>query len=194
MADARTAGHGMNQWLRLALEAGPLVIFFVVNARAGIMPATAVFMVATLISLAISYAKERRLPAMPMITGVFVLVFGGLTLIFDDDSFIKLKPTIVNGLFALALFSGLAFKRNLLKILLQAALQLDNEGWRKLTWRWAWFFVVLALLNEAVWRTQTTDFWVAFKLWGILPLTIAFSALQFPLIMRHVEDDAPKPT
>lgn len=184
----------MNQWLRLALEAGPLVIFFVVNARAGIMPATAVFMVATLISLAFSYAKERRLPAMPMITGVFVLVFGGLTLIFDDDSFIKLKPTIVNGLFALALFSGLAFKRNLLKILLQAALQLDNEGWRKLTWRWACFFVVLALLNEAVWRTQTTDFWVAFKLWGILPLTIAFSALQFPLIMRHVEDDAPKPT
>jgi len=194
MADGRTTGHGMNQWLRLALEAGPLVIFFVVNARAGIMPATAVFMVATLISLAFSYAKERRLPAMPMITGVFVLVFGGLTLIFDDDSFIKLKPTIVNGLFALALFSGLAFKRNLLKILLQAALQLDNEGWRKLTWRWACFFVVLALLNEAVWRTQTTDFWVAFKLWGILPLTIAFSALQFPLIMRHVEDDAAKPT
>jgi intracellular septation protein len=194
MQENRTTGNGMNPWLRLALEAGPLVLFFVINARAGIMPATGVFMVATLISLTICYAKERRLPAMPLITGVFVLVFGGLTLAFDDDFFIKLKPTIVNGLFALALFAGLALRRNLLKTLLEAALQLDDEGWRKLTWRWAWFFVVLAVLNEVVWRTQTTDFWVAFKLWGILPLTIVFSGLQFPLIMRHTREDEPKPT
>jgi intracellular septation protein len=174
--------------LRLALEAGPLVLFFVINSQAGIMPATAVFMVATLVALAVNYAKERRLPTMPLITGVFVLVFGGLTLILDDDFFIKLKPTIVNSLFGLALFAGLALRRNLLKILLQAALQLDNEGWRKLTWRWAWFFIALAVINEVVWRTQTTDFWVAFKLWGIMPLTLAFSALQVPLILRHAED------
>jgi intracellular septation protein len=186
--------NGMSPWLRLALEAGPLLLFFVINARAGIMPATGVFMVATLVSLAICYAKERRLPTMPLVTGVFVLIFGGLTLAFDDDFFIKLKPTIVNGLFALALFAGLALRRNLLKILLEAALQLDDAGWRKLTWRWAWFFVVLAALNEVVWRTQSTDFWIAFKLWGVLPLTIAFSASQFPLILRHTQDDEPEPT
>ncbi len=183
----------MNPWLRLALEAGPLVIFFVVNAQAGILPATGVFMVATLISLSVNYAMERRLPTMPLITGAFVLVFGGLTLFFEDEYFIKLKPTIVNGMFAGALFLGLALRRNLLRIMLQAAVQLDNEGWRKLTWRWAWFFLVLAVLNELVWRTQTTDFWVAFKLWGIMPLTIAFSAAQVPLILRHAVDE-PAPT
>lgn len=183
----------MNPWLRLALEAGPLVIFFVVNGQAGILPATGVFMVATLISLSVNYALERKLPTMPLITGVFVLVFGGLTLVFEDDFFIKLKPTIVNGMFAGALFAGLALRRNLLRIMLQAAVQLDEEGWRKLTWRWAWFFLVLAVLNELVWRTQTTDFWVAFKLWGIMPLTIAFSASQVPLILRHAQD-APEPT
>lgn len=181
----------MSPWLRMALEAGPLVIFFVVNAQAGILPATGVFMAVTLISLSVNYAMECKLPTMPLITGVFVLIFGGLTLAFEDDFFIKLKPTIVNGMFAGALFFGLAMRRNLLKIMLQAAVQLDAEGWRRLTWRWAWFFLVLAVLNEAVWRTQTTDFWVAFKLWGILPLTIAFSALQIPLILRHAVDEEP---
>ena len=181
----------MNQWLRLGLEAGPLIIFFVINSRAGILPATAAFMVATVIALSVNWWKERRLPAMPLIVGVFVLIFGGLTLALDDDFFIKLKPTIVNALFALALFTGLALRKNLLKIILQAALQLEDEGWRKLTWRWAWFFVVLAALNEVVWRTQTTDFWVSFKLFGILPLTLVFSALQLPLIMRYQPPDEP---
>ena len=182
----------MNQWLRLGLEAGPLIIFFVVNAQAGILPATGTFMVATIVALSVNWSLERRLPAMPLIVGVFVLVFGGLTLYLEDEFFIKLKPTIVNGLFALALFSGLAFRRNLMKIVLQAALQMEDEGWRKLTWRWAWFFVALAVINEVVWRTQTTDFWVSFKLFGIMPLTLIFSALQLPLILRYQPPDEPE--
>jgi intracellular septation protein len=182
----------MNQWLRLGLEAGPLIIFFVVNGQAGIMPATGTFMVATIVALSVNWSLEQRLPAMPLIVGVFVLVFGGLTLYLEDESFIKLKPTIVNGLFSLALFCGLAFRRNLLKIVLQAALHLEDEGWRKLTWRWAWFFILLAVINEGVWRTQTTDFWVSFKLFGIMPLTLVFSALQMPLILRYQSPDKSK--
>ncbi len=175
----------MNQWIRLLLEAGPLAVFFVANAKLGIMTATAVFMVATVVALAINYALEKRLPTMPLVVGAFILVFGGLTLIFDDSTFIKLKPTIVNILFAGALFVGLALRHNLLKIVFRAAFHLDEDGWRILTWRWAFFFLLLACLNEIVWRTQTTDFWVSFKVFGIMPLTIVFGMLQVPLILKH---------
>ena len=181
----------MNQWFRLAVEVGPVVVFFVVNGRAGIFPATAAFMVATVVSLTVSYWKTRRLPVMPLVAGFFILVFGALTLALDDERFIKLKPTVVNGLFALALFTGMAVGRNLLKIMFQSAFQLDDRGWRLLTWRWASFFVVLALLNEVVWRTMSTDDWVSFKLFGILPLTILFSLAQVPLILRHNIEDEP---
>lgn len=179
----------MNQWLRLALEAGPLAVFFFTNGRYGIMVGTAAFMAATTVSVALSYALERRLPVMPLVGCFFVLLFGGLTLWLDDELFIKLKPTVVNLLFATALFVGMALRRNLLKVVLGAVMELREEGWRILTVRWAWFFVLLAGLNEVVWRTMSTDAWVNFKVFGIMPLTLLFSMAQIPVILRHQEQD-----
>ncbi len=180
----------MNQWLRTALELGPLLVFFTANAKFGIFAGTGAFMVAVVIALGVSYSIEKRLPVLPLVTGVIVLFFGGLTILLEDEIFIKLKPTIVNTLFAIALFTGLYLRKNFLKIAFQAALALDEEGWRRLTWRWAWFFVFLAVLNEVVWRTQTTDDWVSFKVFGIMPLTLVFSLTQIPLILRHQVEEA----
>jgi len=196
--------------MKLAIEAGPLVVFFLVNGRDGLpefrhlwmaegavplvgqslFEATGAFMVATVIALVAGWRLERKLPIMPLVSGGFVLVFGGLTLVLADETFIKLKPTLVNTLFAVILFSGLAFGRALLKPLFGAALQLSDRGWRVLTLRWAIFFVILAILNEIVWRNFTTDFWVSFKLFGIMPLTFLFAASQTPLLLREqVEED-----
>jgi intracellular septation protein len=122
---------------------------------------------------------------MPLVSGVVVIVFGGLTLWLDDELFIKLKPTIVNTLFGLVLLAGLYFGKPLLAVVLDSMFELTEEGWRKLTFRWAMFFFVLAALNEIVWRTQTTDMWVSFKVFGIMPLTIAFALAQTPLLLRH---------
>lgn len=177
-----------NPLVKLALELGPLGVFFFVNARADIFTATAAFMAAMLVSLAISWTLTRRLAVMPVVTGVVVLVFGTLTLVLHDDTFIKMKPTIVNGLFAAVLLGGLAFGKALLGYVFDGAFRLDAAGWRKLTLRWGLFFVFLAVVNEVVWRTQTTDFWVAFKVWGIMPITLVFSALQLPLMSRHALD------
>jgi len=184
MTQEKTA-PSMNQGLKLALEAGPLVVFFIVNAKMGIFTATAVFMVVTVLALAYSYMKLKKLPTMPLVGGAFIMVFGGLTIALEDDTFIKLKPTIVNTLFSAALFIGLQMNKNFLKTVLESALTLDDAGWRKMAVRWAWFFLVLAVLNEAVWRTQTTDMWVNFKVFGIMPLTLLFSFAQVPLILRH---------
>lgn len=175
----------INPLLKLALELGPLVVFFFANSRFGLFAATGAFMVAITLALAASYALTRRLAIMPLVTAVFVLVFGGLTLWLQDETFIKMKPTIVNALFGAILVGGLAFGRSLLAYVFDAAFHLDDEGWRKLTLRWALFFFVLAVVNEVVWRTQTTDFWVAFKVWGIMPLTFAFTLSQIPLLRRH---------
>ena len=175
----------MNPLLRLAIEAGPLIVFFVANSQAGLFWATGAFMAATMVALAVNYALERRLPTIPLVSGGFILVFGGLTLALADELFIKLKPTIVNSLFALILFGGLATGRSLIKLLLGAAIKLTDEGWRVLTWRWAGFFVVLASVNEIVWRNFSTDFWVSFKLFGIMPMTFAFALAQMRLILRH---------
>ena len=180
----------MNQGLKLALEAGPLVVFFIVNAKMGIFTATAVFMVVTVLALAYSYIKLKKLPTMPLVGGAFIMVFGGLTIALEDDTFIKLKPTIVNSLFSAALFIGLKMNKNFLKTVLESALTLDDAGWRKLAVRWAWFFLVLAIINEAVWRTQTTDMWVNFKVFAIMPLTLLFSFAQVPLILRHPPPEA----
>ncbi|MGQ3356819.1 MAG: septation protein A [Phreatobacter sp.] len=180
---------------KLALEMGPLVIFFLVNSYGdrwfGFAPdrrlflATGIFVVAVLASLAVTWTLIRKLPVMPLVSAVVVTVFGGLTLILHDDLFIKLKPTIVNTMFgAVLVWAGLT-GRNVLKLVLDSVFTLTDEGWRLLTWRWAFFFFVLAALNEIVWRTQTTDFWVAFKVWGIMPLTMIFAMAQMPLIMRH---------
>jgi intracellular septation protein len=180
--------------LKLALELGPLALFFIGNAygdRFGvpegqrIFAATGVFVVATVIALAISYLLVRKLPIMPVVSAIVVVVFGGLTLFLQDETFIKLKPTIVNTMFGLVLLGGLYFRKPLLQIVLDSVFELTEEGWRKLTFRWALFFFALAALNEIVWRTQTTDFWVSFKVFGIMPLTIAFALAQTPLLLRH---------
>jgi intracellular septation protein len=171
--------------LKLALELGPLVLFFIGNARWGIFPATAVFMVAILVALAISYALTSRLPAMALVSAVLVTVFGGLTLLLQDETFIKIKPTIIYALFGATLLAGLLMRRPLLELVFDSVFSLTEEGWRKLTLRWCLFFFGMAVLNEIVWRTTTTDFWVSFKLFGAVPLTFLFAALQYRLLMKH---------
>lgn len=175
----------LNPFFKLALELGPLAVFFLVNSRAGLFPATGAFMVATTISLVTSWLLIRRLPVMPLVTGVVVLVFGGLTLYLQDELFIKLKPTIVNGLFGITLLVGLAFKKPFLEIAFDQAFNLTDEGWRVLTLRWGVFFLFLAVLNEVIWRNFSTDFWVAFKVWGMMPITTVFAMAQIPLINRY---------
>ena len=175
----------LNPLLKLVLDLGPLIVFFAANARYGIFVATATFMVTIVAALAVSYALTRHLPIMPLVTAVIVLVFGGLTLILQDELFIKLKPTIIYVLFGGVLLGGLAFGKLLLGVVFDSVFHLTEEGWRKLTLRWALFFLALAVLNEIVWRTQTTDFWVSFKVFGVLPLTFLFAASQFPLMSKY---------
>lgn len=171
--------------LKLALDVGPLVLFFVAFAWFGIYAATAAFMAAVVAALLVSFLRTRRWPVMPVISAVVVLVFGGLTLVLHDETFIKMKPTIIYALFGTVLAVGLAFDKPLLAVVFDSVFDLTNEGWRKLAVRWAVFFIVLAVLNELIWRTQSTDFWVKFKLFGFVPLTFIFAALQYPLMMRH---------
>lgn len=188
MAENAPAKPQLNPILKLALDIGPLVLFFAANSKFGIYPATGAFMVAVLIALAVSYALTRHVAMMPVITAVIVLVFGGLTLILHDDLFIKLKPTIIYVLFGGTLIAGIFLDKPFLAIMFDQMFHLTPEGWRKLTWRWAIFFLSLAVLNEIVWRTQSTDFWVSFKLFGIVPLTMLFGALQYPLMVKYHPD------
>jgi len=183
----------LNPLLKLALDIGPLVLFFAANARLGIYAGTAVFMVAIVAALLVSYAMTRHWPIMPVVSAFIVLVFGGLTLALHDDTFIKLKPTIIYALFGAVLIGGYFFDKPLLSIVFDSMFHIDEEGWRKLTVRWAVFFFALAVLNELIWRTQSTDFWVNFKLFGFVPLTFAFAALQYPLLMRHAVEPTPAP-
>ena len=186
--------------LKFVLELGPLVVFFFANSRgewlANTFPvltefggpifiATGLFMIATALALTVSWILTRTLPMMPLISGIVVLVFGALTLYLQNDTFIKMKPTIVNALFGVILLGGLVFGHSLLGYVFNSAFKLNEEGWRKLTFRWGFFFLFLAVLNEVVWRGFSTDTWVAFKVWGTMPITILFTMAQMPLIMRH---------
>jgi intracellular septation protein len=173
------------QLLKLAVEVGPLAVFFIVNARAGIFWGTGVFMGATVASLIASRILFGRIPVMPLVTGVCVMVFGGLTLWLQDDHFIKIKPTIVNALFAGALFIGLLVGQSLLRVIFGEVFRLTDEGWRKLTLRWAFFFIFLAVPNEVVWRSFSTDTWVSFKVFGVMPLTMAFAVAQVGLLRQY---------
>jgi intracellular septation protein len=180
----------LNPVLKLALDLGPLVLFFVVNGRYGIFAATAVFMAAVLAALLVSYVLTRRLPIMPVVTAIIVVVFGGLTLVLHDATFIKVKPTIIYALFGGMLIGGLFFNKPLLGVVFDSLFHLSEEGWRKLTLRWAIFFFALAVLNEIVWRNVSTDTWVTLKVFGVLPLTLLFGALQVPLLKRYAVEPA----
>lgn len=187
------------QGLRFLLEIGPLIVFFLTNAKANlvfhndpaqnIFYATAAFMIAITASLIVSYSKYRRVPTMPLVTGIFVIVFGTLTLVLHDDVFIKLKPTLVNLLFAGGLLGAAWFDRPLMKQLFDGAFDITDEGWMVLTKRWGYFFIVLAALNEIVWRNFSTDFWVSFKLFGIMQLTIVFAMAQVGVLTHYATGD-----
>ena len=176
---------------RLLVELGPLLLFFVVLMRSGdLIVATVVLMVAMTVALAVSWKVEHRLPPMSLVTLVLVLVLGGLTVWLKDETFIKLKPTIVSLLFAAVLAAGLPLNRPFLQLVLGTAFRLDDQGWRKLTLRWIGFFLVLALMNEVARRQLSTEAWATFKVFGVLGLSIVFTLLQMPLIQRHqLEED-----
>jgi intracellular septation protein len=170
---------------KLLIEIGPLLVFFGVNAAYGIFAGTGAFMVATVVSLSLAWWLYHKVPVMPLVSAVIVMIFGGLTLYLQDESFIKLKPTIVYGMFAALLLAGLATGKHLLAFLFGPVLNLTDEGWRKLTVRWAVFFVLMAVLNEFVWRNFSTNIWVSFKAFGFLPITLIFAMAQVPLMQRY---------
>jgi intracellular septation protein len=187
---AMTDKRKLNPMLKLVLDLGPLVLFFAANSRFGIFTATAVIMVAIVLALAVTYALTRHVPVMPVVTALIVLVFGTLTLVLHDEDFIKVKPTIIYVLFGGVLLGGLTFGKSLLGVVFDSVFHLTEEGWRKLTLRWALFFLALAVLNEIVRLTQSTDVWVNFKVFGATTLTFLFAAAQYPLLTRHA---APEP-
>ena len=178
----KTQPHPM---FKLATELGPLLVFFVANAKGNLFIATGAFMVAIIVAMIASYVVTRHIPIMAVVTGVIVIVFGTLTLVLHDETFIKLKPTIIYGLFAAILGGGLLFGRSFIAIMFDQMFNLTPTGWRLLTMRWALFFAGMAVLNGIVWRTQSTDFWVTFKAFGVIPLTMAFAVAQMPLIKRY---------
>jgi intracellular septation protein len=180
----------LNPVLKLVLDLGPLLLFFFANTRFGIFAATATFMVAVIAALIVSYVITRHLPIMPVVTAIIVLVFGGLTLFLHDATFIKVKPTIIYAMFGAILLGGLLFNKPLLGVVFDSLFRLTDEGWRKLTWRWTIFFFALAVLNEIVWRNASTDVWVDFKVFGVVPLTFLFAALQYPLTQKYALDQA----
>ncbi len=202
-----TRQEKQNPGLKLALEIGPLLVFFFANLRGEwligkfpalsalggpLLVATGLFMAATVISLVVSKIVFKHLPVMPFVSGIVVMVFGGLSIWLQDEIFIKMKPTIVNTLFGVTLLVGLMFGKSLLGYVFNAAFQLTDEGWKKLTLRWGIFFLFLAILNEVVWRNFSDATWVNFKVWGTMPITIAFTLAQMPLIMKHSLEPRPE--
>ena len=179
----------MKSIYKLLIDIGPLAVFFIFYTRSGLQASILPLMIATVIAVLFSYILEKKIPIMPTVGAGIVLIFGGLTIYFDNEVFIKMKPTIINLVFAVILYGGMLIRKHLLKILLGAALKLEEEGWRILTYRWIGFFIALAILNEIVWRTQSTDIWVNFKVFAILPITFIFTMTQFPLIKKYQIED-----
>ena len=179
----------MKSFYKILIDIGPLAVFFIFYTRSGLQASILPFMVATVIAVLFSYILEKKIPIMPTVGAGIVLLFGGLTIYFDNDVFFKMKPTIINILFAIILYGGILINKPLLKYLLGAALKLEEAGWKILTQRWIGFFIALAVLNEIVWRTQSTDIWVNFKVFGILPITFIFTMTQFPLIKKYQIED-----
>jgi len=174
--------------IKFLTDFGPLLVFFIMyfkndqNLKIAIPP----FIIATLIALIIFYLLEKKIPMVPLVSGILITLFGGLTLYFDNKIFFYMKPTIINILFAGILFFGRFFtKKPLLKIFFQNSISLEEEGWKKLNFRWIYFFLFVAVLNEFVWRTQTEAFWVNFKVWGLLPISFLFVAMQIPLMNKY---------
>jgi intracellular septation protein len=203
----------LNPFAKLALDLGPLILFFYANSRpglflplvqpffpaiaadaerSGIFVATAVFMVAVVVSLVVSYILIRRFPLMPVVTAIIVVVFGGLTLVLHNDTFIKMKPTIIYVLFGAVLLGGLILKKPLLEMVFDSVFHLSEEGWRILTIRWSAFFFAMAILNEIVWRMASTDTWVTFKVFGVMPLTFVFAMLQYPVLTKYAVEPEKK--
>ena len=175
-------------FLKFIADFGPLLIFFTIYYKSGNNLSVAIppLIIATLIAVIGVYLLEKKIPFIPLVGGIIISLFGGLTLYFDNPVFIYMKPTIVNIIFAaILIFGKIFFDKNFLKFFLKTAFQLDDTGWNKLNSRWAIFFIFLALLNEIVWRTQPEATWVNFKVWGILPITFIFTALQIPMINKH---------
>jgi intracellular septation protein len=179
----------MSPLVKIIVEGGPLVAFFIANWTGGIFWGTGVFMAATVAALAVSWGLTRKLAVMPLISAGFVGVFGALTLWLHDETFIKVKVSLINVMFGAALLVGLAFGQLFLKLVMGEAIRMNDEGWRKLTVRWGLFFFAMALVNEAVWRTQSTDFWVNFKVFGLLPISLVFALAQAPLMTRHMIEE-----
>ena len=179
----------MKSIYKLLIDIGPLAVFFIFYTRGDLKTAILPFMIATIIAVLFSYILEKKIPIMPTVGAGIILIFGGLTIYFDNETFFKMKPTIINILFAGILYGGIILNKSLLRYLLGAALKLQDKGWDILTKRWIGFFIALAILNEIVWRTQTTDIWVNFKVFGILPITFIFTLTQFSTIKKYQVED-----
>ena len=179
----------MKNFTKLLVDIGPLAVFFIFYTRSDLQSAILPFMIATIIAVLFSYITEKKIPIMPTVGAFIILIFGGLTLYFNNDTFFKMKPTIINLLFAGILLVGNFMNKPLLKFLFSGALKLQDEGWNILSKRWVGFFISLAILNEIIWRTQSTDFWVTFKVFGILPLTFIFTIAQVSIIKKFQIED-----
>ena len=179
-------------FIKFVTDFGPLLAFFIIYYKndKDLVSAIPALIIATLIAICVIYMLEKRIPILPLMGAVLVCLFGGLTIFFDNPIFIYLKPTIINLIFAFALFFGkVVLNKNFLKKLFESSIKLEEAGWDKLIIRWIGFFIFLAVLNEAVWRTQTEEFWINFKVWGILPITFIFTAFQLPLIQKYKKSE-----